>query len=305
MRISYFILSLYSALLRIITPNSGITKLTFNPFTNWLFSNVTAKSSSMLRTRTSDGVPIEVDITDHDGRILWMCGSNDFKVSRVANALLSQNMDFLDIGANYGTIGFSAACRMKPGDTVHLFEPQPRLSGQLRKAIEASGLDAVIKLHEVALYDRDVKIPFSVPLQHSGKGSLVNSAPANESLTVEARSTASYVEPLIGDRPFGVKIDVEGAEAVILPDLIALKDQMRFCIFEGSSNQVALYEMFNSRGFLVFGLCRTVLKVNLSFISSQEELHSFHDFLAIRLSTRPTQKRMTLDNLVKCVRSPS
>jgi hypothetical protein len=55
-----------------------------------------------------DGAKITVDPSDYDGRILYLFGANDIKVSMNANAFLRSGDVFLDIGANYSAIGLSA-----------------------------------------------------------------------------------------------------------------------------------------------------------------------------------------------------
>lgn len=296
MSLSLTMLQAYAAILRIATPNSGLTKLAFNPVTNRLFRTA---GRHKLATTTREGVPLEVDVRDHDGRILWLFGSNDFKVSRLARALLRPGDVFLDIGANYATVGLSVAAHLSPSVPVHLFEPQPALADTVADGIAAAGLSGTVTLHCCALYDSAGTLTLRVPLAHSGMATLE----ADKALHGETREiliptveTAAHVGPLVGDRPFGVKIDIEGAEPKVLPALIAMPG-LRFCIFEGSRNQKDLFELFTGAGFAMFGLRRSVLAVTLAPVRRLEDFNDHHDFIALRCVALPEASVVSLSEL--------
>lgn len=202
------ILRVYRALLRKLRPNSGLTTLAFNPVCNYLFSGVAADQIAEL----CDGGRVEIDITEYSGRILWLFGTNDIKVSRTVNASLAPGMKFLDIGANYGSIGLSSTriLRGNEREEVHFFEPQPILAEKIRKLISSMHVKNGF-VHEVALCDSDGKMSLSVSPLHSGVASLVWEH-GHGAVDVEVKDTYNYLRPIIGDGKFGVKLDVEGAE---------------------------------------------------------------------------------------------
>ena len=70
--------------------------------------------------------------------------------------------------------------------------------------------------------DRDGEMVLSMPPYHSGMATLVPSTDHNQWLkqTIPVRDVANYLPPLIDGRPFGVKIDVEGAEVYLMPWLL-------------------------------------------------------------------------------------
>ena len=82
------ILYAYRTVLRHVRPNSGLTPLSFNRVVNWLFRNFREPAFAPI----IGGLSIQVDPHDYHGRILWLFGSNDFKVSRTVNALLDPAM---------------------------------------------------------------------------------------------------------------------------------------------------------------------------------------------------------------------
>lgn len=302
MPLSLTMLQAYAAILRVATPNSGLTKLAFNPVTNRLFARLRAAGRHRLPTTTGEGVPLEVDVNDYHGRILWLFGSNDFKVSRLAQVLLRPGDVFLDIGANYATVGLSVAARFGPSVPIHLFEPQPALADTVADGIAAAGLSDTVTLHRCALYDTAGTLTLRVPAAHSGMATLeADKALRGEirDIAIPTEETAAYIAPLVGDRPFGVKIDIEGAEPKVLPALIAMPG-LRFCIFEGANNQEDLFEQFTRAGFAMFGLRRSVVSVTLAPVRHLEDFYDHHDFIALRgvaLPDAPVVSLRELDRL--------
>ena len=122
--------------------------------------------------RTLNGIRILVDLKDHDGRILYLFGTNDPKVHHVVQALLGRTDVFLDIGANHASIGLLAADRVGPLGRVHLFEPQPDLCKVVKAAIN-DGRRLNVTLHEIALMDCDGKMELTRPAHHSGKATVI------------------------------------------------------------------------------------------------------------------------------------
>jgi FkbM family methyltransferase len=226
-----------------------------------------------------------------------LTGSNDFKVSRVVNALLSPGDVFLDIGANYSTIGLKAIGRVRPGGHVHLFEPQPTLADAVQAAIEAAGLQQQVTLHRLALYDRDGTMMMRVPTAHSGMATIAPQQQRDTSdwmtVAVCTRSARDCVSELTRGRRFGVKIDVEGAEPAILPGLLDV-GKMMFCVFEGDRNQEKIFQMFKGAGYEVYGLCKTLRFSRLSIVNTLGDWSQFHDFLAVPADIRIDRQRFPL-----------
>ena len=221
---------------------------------------------------------IEVDITDYHGRILWLFGSNDFKVSRTVNMLLKPGMNFLDIGANYGSIGFAATDSIGENDEIHFFEPQPDFANKLRQTA-ASLVKDHCHVHEIALFDQPGQMELALAENHSGVASLIKDNAAG-SISVRVEKTYDYVSKLVGDKPFGVKLDAEEAEPFIVPDLLEFKN-LQFIVFEGDANQEILHNIFTERQFNIYGIKKTLLRPRFSKIKNLDQWHLFHDFVAI------------------------
>ena len=166
MSINEALLSLYRFIFKTVRPNSGLTVLSFNPVVNYLFTRMTPKQKIPYFGNSE----IEVDIMDYHGRILWIFGSNDFKVSRTVNMLLEPGMNFLDIGANYGSIGFAAIESVGKMDEIHFFEPQPDLAEKLRHTA-VSIPTKQCHIHEIAIFDQSGEMELTLAENHSGVAS--------------------------------------------------------------------------------------------------------------------------------------
>lgn len=261
-----------------LRPNSGLTRLSFNPIVNYLFAGVRGP----LPARLIDGTPIEIDPHDYHGRILWLFGTNDWKVSRTVNALLSPGDVMLDIGANYGTIGLAARHQVGAAGHVHFFEPQPILAARLGAAIRQTGTGN-LTLHEVALFDSEGAMELELHEGHSGTATLVGTVGGvrrASTITVPVHSTEAFLGALRDHRRWGVKIDIEGAEMHVLPALFRVR-QPEFVVFEGDRNKRELYDFFISSGFLIYGLCRTVFRHQVQRLEEFDDWGRFHDFVAV------------------------
>lgn len=282
-------LSLYSAFFHAVKINSGLTATSFNRLVDTSFDAIEPE----LEARVDGGFRVRVDTREYHGRVLWVHGTNDRKVSRVVNALLRPGDVLLDIGANYASIGFAAADRVGPLGHVHLFEPQPAIARAVDSAIRASGVRHVT-LHELALFKEDDTLPLRVPAHHSGLGTLLpddGRAGDWQHISVQTRQTRRFVGRLVGARPFGVKIDVEGAEPDVLDDLLPFPT-LRFVVFEGCNNQRWLFERFAEAGFALFGLKRSPVRCRVERVDAFDDWPRYHDFVAVRQPSRALPARL-------------
>lgn len=290
----WMLLYAYRALLRVIRPNSGLTPLSFNRFTHALFKD----APNPLRGTMIDGTPIDVDPSDYHGRILWLFGTNDWKVSRAVNGFLKAGDNFLDIGANYGTIGLMARHKIGPTGHIHLFEPQPELAERLDKAILDGGVSNAT-VHRVALFDHDDTMTLQLFSNHSGRATIVGAVAGKKNqdeIQVPVKEARAYVAPLVGDRPYGVKIDIEGAEINVLPGLFQARPPT-FVVFEGDRSKHELFDFFHENGFEIYGLCRSLLVPKVGLVREFSDWEIYHDFIAIpKLATAP-EKPITLKKL--------
>jgi FkbM family methyltransferase len=273
------LMRIYSKIMHYLPIYSGLTKLSFNWFTKSQFARCNGLISASMR----NDICIEIDPHDFDGRVLYLFGTNDPKVDATTQALLRKSDRFLDIGANHSSIGLLAASRVGSTGQVHLFEPQEELCRRVEAAIAQAGLTNV-QLHRVALMDCDSEMNLARPKDHSGSATLVENASLSDwdSQMVAVRNIATYIPPLIGDNPFGVKLDVEGAEPYLMPWLLK-QPNLRFLIFEAAQNQKQLWDFVQASGLTLYGLRRLVFTKQIQQIESLEQIKLYHDVVAIRL----------------------
>ena len=215
-------------------------------------------------------------------------GTNDIKVSLSACALLRDGDVFLDIGANYATVGLAAAAIVGPTGTVHLFEPQRSLAERVETAIRCGSYQNVT-LHRLGLMDKDGKQPIMGLTHHSGSASFCSQeAPADFRVIEECaiREIGSFVRPLVAERRFGAKLDVEGAEPAVMPWLLN-QPNLSFLIFEGTRNRETLYQQVKCSGLALYGLDHhQFLRVVLRRVDTLADMSLFRDLVAIQTSGR-------------------
>jgi len=277
-----WLMRVYSGLLHRTPIMSGLTPLAHNRVTHRLFAGCDRPVEAVMR----NDIRIDVDANDYHGRVLYLFGTNDPKVEATARALLRPGDRFLDIGANYSTIGILAADRVGSTGQVHLFEPQQAICQRVQTAIDRAGL-ANVHLHRVGLLDRDDELTICRPRWHSGMATFVlKGDPENwQTETATVKDIATYVPPLVESHSFGAKLDVEGAEMHLVPWLLR-QHNLRFLIFEAAHNQRQLWDAVGGAGLIPYGLSRHVahiFKIRLVRVRSFEELPRFHDVVAARL----------------------
>jgi FkbM family methyltransferase len=272
---------LIAELYRRLPIKSGVTRLSFNPIMDRLMKGYEEPIPATLK----DGNKITVDPSDYHGRILYLFGTNDIKVSMNANAFLRSGDVFLDIGANYSTIGLAASYAVGPTGAVHLFEPQRRLADRVEAAVRAGGYTNV-RLHRVGLMDENASLTIKAPSYHSGRATFVEHDQTSDfdvTEICEVREISAYVGPLVAGRYFGAKVDIEGSEPKVMPWLLA-QPNLRFLIFEAAHNQRLLYEQVRSSGLTLFGLERDLLRLRISRVDRFDDMGRFHDLIAVRIA---------------------
>lgn len=258
---------------------SGLTTLSFNAVINHLIKSI----PTTAKARLSDGNFIEVSTDDYHGRVLYLFGTNDPKVGETANALLRPGDVFLDIGANYSSIGLSTSHIVGRDGAVHLFEPQKLLCNRVQATINGGGYGNVC-LHRVGLMDRDDILTLQSPAHHSGMATFADTdgnSYFEKTETCEVREISSYVGPLVEGKPFGAKLDIEGSEPAIMPWLLR-QPNLKFLIFEAAHNQKELYGAVMSSGFALFGLKRHPFLLRAIRIDKFSDMEKFHDLVAVR-----------------------
>lgn len=231
------------------------------------------------RAHLRSGVELEVDTRDYNGRAVYLMGGYELGVTRACRILMPDGGVFLDIGANCGAVGLNLLDAVGHAGEIHLFEPQPTLAEAIARAAEGIERPRVV-VHAVALTDRDGPIRLTVPTGHTGAATLAEADGA--ATEVEGRAAARYLASFDGDRPIGVKVDVEGEEPRILPSVFSLA-ALRFVVFECNrrENRSTIYDAAERQGLLLFSLVLRLTKVDAQLVKDVGQMTDTDDFIAI------------------------
>jgi len=134
---------------------------------------------------------------------------------------LGSGATFVDIGAHIGTYSLRAAPIVGPGGRVIAIEPNPETVRKLEGNIQASGAHTVT-VEPFACSDAEAMLElFAGPRSNSGETSLsrtnaTRDEHAGASYKVRARPLDAILQEAGVTRVDAVKIDVEGAELLVL-----------------------------------------------------------------------------------------
>ncbi len=237
-----------------------------------------------VRATLRNGVRLPVRLNDYNGRMIYFFGTADPRIVRTCRALLRPGDVFLDIGANLGSIGLQCADRVGPEGRVHEVEPQPALAAGIREAAAGAGFGH-LEVHECGLWDEDGDLRLEVPERHTGAAHVLAEGEEGRgrTVTVPVRAAAGFVARTAGDRAFGAKVDIEGAEDRVLPALFAAPGA-RFVLFETHRRPEPerYWEMAAAGGFTCLGIRPSLVRTRLQPLARPQEMRGWYDVVAVR-----------------------
>ena len=124
---------------------------------------------------------------------------------------------FVDLGANVGGYSLFVAARTGKHARILSVEPQPEIFERLVYNVRQNAF-GMIKALECAVADRDGEITMFVDLDNRGESSMrmVQPTQNGDEIRVPARPLASIVHAEGFERLDAIKLDVEGAEDLVL-----------------------------------------------------------------------------------------
>ena len=154
----------------------------------------------------------------------------------------------IDCGANIGVFTLLAAATF-PGAKVIAFEPDPANLAWLGKQVSANELSQV-EVIDAAVSDTDGETRFAAGL---GVGSALRPTGAMNAsfITVKVVRLSIWLQRLQSER-LALKIDVEGAEEQVLPDIVNTLPGDTVIFFEthrGNNSWDALARTLTNAGF--------------------------------------------------------
>lgn len=170
---------------------------------------------------------------------------------------MTSGMAFIDIGANAGLFSMVAGSRVGPSGAVVAFEPSIRIFRDLVDNAVMNGLANFYPINAAIGSSLGLARFASDETRHSGGGHL-DAEGTVQVLQVDGFVYGPILHTLIGDRPTVIKIDVEGAEDLVvgaLHDLLA-RHQVQKVIAEidprylerFGTSAAGLYEKFERAG---------------------------------------------------------
>jgi len=169
---------------------------------------------------TPYGITLLVEPTNYVERSLANGQFEPEYVEYLITLVEQSDATFYDIGANIGFFSLLHAQESTEEAVTVAFEPLPRNVERLKRNKRLNPL-LDFELLETGLSDQDGQATLSVSENHPGEASLTGRNVTNDSLdevTIPI-STVDEVSELLPERPDVVKIDVEGAEGLVLRGL--------------------------------------------------------------------------------------
>lgn len=150
-------------------------------------------------------------------RLLFTPQYFDARERALLAARIHADFVFIDIGANVGGYALFVAGLAGPGARILAVEPQPEIHRRLRYNIDQNGFPGVTAV-ACALADQDGEIEFYLSADNQGQASVKDTPGefATRHLTVPALTLSSLLKQHGLERVDAIKIDVEGAEDMVL-----------------------------------------------------------------------------------------
>jgi FkbM family methyltransferase len=150
-------------------------------------------------------------------RILFTPQYFDEPERKVLADAIGPDFVFIDIGANIGGYSLFVAAQAAGRARILAIEPQPEIFERLVYNIRQNDF-ASVKALDCAVSDKDGEITLFLPEHNRGETSMriVNSDINGKQLRVMARTLLGLIEEERYDHVDAIKLDVEGAEDLIL-----------------------------------------------------------------------------------------
>jgi FkbM family methyltransferase len=169
--------------------------------------------------RKLGGCRFECYLRDVSARELFFAGCLATQEIALVRATLQTGMSFVDVGANWGFFTMVAARLVGSSGRVMALEPDPRIFTMLASNVKRNQLEQV-QAFPVAAADGDSHRVLAGHDQDAGNWAVSrlvkNPAPAQVTFNVTSRTLDSLLDQAGMETVDLVKIDVEGAEDLVL-----------------------------------------------------------------------------------------
>jgi FkbM family methyltransferase len=176
----------------------------------------------------------------------WACISGMYKVDyddvfAEVNAL-APGMAFIDVGANAGLFSLVAGQRVGSDGVVIAFEPSLPVYADMVCNMVANGLTNVFPFNVAIGIESGVQMFDTGGKTHTGVAHLSETGTQRVAVLAPA-DISQLLGSMIGDRDILIKIDVEGAEALVLDGLAGLlaRPQVKRLVVEVDAENLAKF----------------------------------------------------------------
>ncbi|MCC6579467.1 MAG: FkbM family methyltransferase [Phycisphaeraceae bacterium] len=164
---------------------------------------------------TPDGLTLDLDLATYPDCCMAL-GLYELATARLIRRRLQPGDHFVDAGANLGYFTLLAARIVGPTGRVDAFEPQPDNRQRLIRHVQRHNLTAIVRVHPLALSNRSGETvihgyPVSDDRHNHGCASMFGDSPVRHTVP-----TGRLDEVLAGTSPRMIKMDVEGAEDLVV-----------------------------------------------------------------------------------------
>jgi FkbM family methyltransferase len=157
-----------------------------------------------------DGARGYADMSDGFLRLIVIEGDYERDFFRIADALLQDRGEFLDVGANHGLLSFGLVRKFQ-GVRFHLFEPNPKLLESIEKSRKLYP-SMRAEINPVAVCDENGTICFEVQSEQTGASHITKSG----GIPIRSIRIDTYLKDKGVDRVDLLKLDIEGYELTAL-----------------------------------------------------------------------------------------
>lgn len=187
-------------------------------------------------------------------RILFSPRQFDEAERQLIASRVRPGFTFVDVGANIGGYALFVAAEAGPGARVIAIEPQPEVFHRLMTNIGFNPFGTV-KAMACAVADREGEVTLFIDGENQGESSLkIITAGSRTSVQVPARRLLSILTDEGFERLDAIKLDVEGAEDLILETFFATAPEQLYpglIVLERAPDrwQVDLPRLLSSKGY--------------------------------------------------------
>jgi FkbM family methyltransferase len=154
-------------------------------------------------------------------RMLFTPQTFDATELAILAASLREGFVFIDVGANVGAYSLFVASRAGPSARILAVEPQPEIFERLIFNIRLNAIPTV-KAIDCAVAEKPGEVTLFLDPNNAGESSLkVVSCSGATPIRVTARTLLDLIQSEGYDRVDAIKLDVEGAEDLILEPFLA------------------------------------------------------------------------------------